>query len=159
MMTEAQPRFTIKGWHVLVIMIAFFGIIFTVNAIFITTALDTFPGEETRRSYVQGRDYNQVVEARRAQEALGWSATANLAEERVLVEVLDADGAPVTGLRLEGQLQHPANMSYDRDLVFTEVRDGVYAAGAGDLPEGRWTLTAEAAGDQPFALETRLWRR
>ena len=159
MMTDAQPGYRVKGWHVLAIIVSFFGVVFTVNAIFITTALNTFPGEETRRSYVQGRDYNQVVDARRAQEALGWSATANLTEERVLIDVRDADGQPVTGLRLEGVLQHPASMSYDRDLVFTEVRDGVYAAGVGDLPEGRWTLNAEAAGEQPFALETRLWRR
>ena len=158
-MTDAQPGYRVKGWHVLAIIVSFFGVVFTVNAIFITTALNTFPGEETRRSYVQGRDYNQVVDARRAQEALGWSATANLTEERVLIDVRDADGQPVTGLRLEGVLQHPASMSYDRDLVFTEVRDGVYAAGVGDLPEGRWTLSAEAAGEQPFALETRLWRR
>ena len=159
MTPDAQPRFTVKGWHVLVIMVAFFGVIFTVNGIFITNALRTFPGEETRRSYVQGRDYNQVVDARRAQEALGWSATTNLAENRVLIEVLDREGQPVRGLRLEGQLQHPATMSYDRDLVFTEVREGVYAAGAADLPDGRWTLTAENAGEQPFTLETQLWRR
>lgn len=158
-MTDAEPGYRVKGWHVLAIIVSFFGVVFTVNAIFITTALNTFPGEETRRSYVQGRDYNQVVDARRAQEALGWSATANLTEERVLIDVRDADGQPVTGLRLEGVLQHPASMSYDRDLVFTEVRGGVYAAGVGDLPEGRWTLSAQATGDQPFALETRLWRR
>lgn len=160
MMADAeQSGFTLKGWHVLVAMVMFFGIIFAVNTVFITTALNTFPGEETRRSYVQGLEYNQVIEARRAQAELGWSASANLADDRVLIEVRDAGGAPVTGLRLVGELQHPANMSADRDLVFTEVRDGVYAAGAGDLPDGRWTLAARAEGDTPFALETQLWRR
>ncbi len=160
MMAETpQSGFTIKGWHVLVGMVAFFGVIFTVNGIFISNALRTFPGEETRRSYVQGLEYNQVIEARRAQAELGWSASANLAEDRVLIEVRDADGAPVTGLRLVGELQHPANMSADRALVFTEVRDGVYAAGAGELPDGRWTLAARADGDTPFELETQLWRR
>jgi nitrogen fixation protein FixH len=160
MMADAeQSGFTLKGWHVLVAMVMFFGIIFAVNTVFITTALNTFPGEETRRSYVQGLEYNQVIEARRAQAELGWSASANLAEERVLIEVRDADGAPVTGLRLIGELQHPANMSADRDLVLTEVRDGVYAAGAGDLPDGRWTLAARAEGETPFELETQLWRR
>jgi len=160
MMADAErPGFTIKGWHVLVAMVVFFGIIFTVNTVFITTALNTFPGEETRRSYVQGLEYNQVIEARRAQAELGWSASANLTDDRVLIDVRDADGAPVTGLRFVGELQHPANMSADRALVFTEVRDGVYAAGAGDLPDGRWTLAARAQGDTPFELETQLWRR
>jgi nitrogen fixation protein FixH len=107
--------------------VAFFGVVFTVNAIFITTALNTFPGEETRRSYVQGLDYNQVVDARRAQAALGWSATANLTEERVLVEVRDADGAAGHRPALTGAAA-PRQSELDRELVFTEVRDGVYAA-------------------------------
>ncbi len=160
MMAETNdPKFTIKGWHVLAAMVGFFGVIIAVNTVFITFALNTFPGEETRRSYVQGLEYNDVIEARRAQEALGWTASANLSDGRALVEVLDAGGTPVTGLRLTGTLQHPADMTLDRELVFTEVRDGVYAAGAADLPEGRWTLAANAEGETPFALETQLWHR
>ncbi len=154
------PGFKINGWHVLAGMVAFFAIIIGVNIVFITVALDTFPGEDTRRSYVQGLAYNEVLEERAAQAALGWSASANLTADRVLVEVRDADGAPVRSLRLTGTLRHPANMQLDRDLAFTEVRSGVYAAGVADLPEGRWELNAEAEGDTPFAVEADLrWRR
>ncbi len=160
MMADTRSSgFTIKGWHVLVVMVAFFGIIFAVNAFFITTALNTFPGEETRRSYVQGLEYNRVIEAREAQAELGWTASANLTPERALIEVLDGEGNPVTGLRLVGTLQHPADMSQDRQLVFAEIRDGVYAAGTDSLPDGRWTLAARAEGDTPFELETQLWHR
>lgn len=157
---QDEPGFRIKGWHVLAGMVGFFGVIITVNIVFITVALDTFPGEDTRRSYVQGLAYNEVLEERAAQAALGWSASANLTADRVLVEVRDADGAPVRSLRLTGTLRHPANMQLDRDLAFTEVRSGVYAAGVADLPEGRWELSAEAEGDTPFAVEADLrWRR
>ena len=155
-----KPGFTLKGWHVLAGIVGFFAVVFTVNAVFITLAFDTFPGEDTRRSYVQGLAYNDVLEERAAQAELGWSASANLTEERVLVEVRDADGQPVRSLRLTGTLRHPANMQLDRDLTFTEVRAGVYAAGLADLPEGRWELNAEAAGETPFAVEADLrWRR
>ncbi len=155
-----ESGFRIKGWHVLAGMAGFFGVVFTVNAIFITLAFDTFPGEDTRRSYVQGLAYNDVLEERAAQAELGWSASANLTAERVLVEVRDTDGQPVRSLRLAGTLRHPANMQLDRDLTFTEVRAGVYAAGVADLPEGRWELNAEAEGETPFAVEADLrWRR
>ncbi len=160
MMADTKtPRFTIKGWHVLVAMIVFFGTVIAVNTVFITVALQSFPGEETRRSYVQGLDYNEVIEARRAQSELGWTAGANLADGRALIEVLNSKGEPVTGLRLEGTLQHPADMSQDRELVFTEVREGVYAASIADLDEGQWTLAAAADGDTPFSVEARLWHR
>ncbi len=155
-----KTGFTLKGWHVLAGIVGFFAVVFTVNAVFITLAFDTFPGEDTRRSYVQGLAYNDVLEERAAQAELGWSAAANLTEERVLVEVRDADGQPVRSLRLTGTLRHPANMQLDRDLTFTEVRSGVYAAGLADLPEGRWELNAEADGETPFAVEADLrWRR
>ena len=150
---------TLKGWHVLVAMVAFFAVIISVNAVFITLALGSFPGEDTRRSYVQGLAYNDVLEERRAQAELGWSASANLTADRVLVEVRDAGDAPVQGLRLTGTLRHPADMELDRALTFTEVRAGVYAAGIADLPAGQWRLNAQAAGDAPFAVEADLrWR-
>lgn len=157
--TEQPSRFTIKGWHVLVAMVAFFSIIIAVNAVFITLAVGSFPGEDTQRSYVQGLAYNDVLEERRAQAELGWRASANLTADRVLVEVRDAADAPVQGLRLTGTLRHPADMELDRALTFTEVRAGVYAAGITDLPAGQWRLNAEAAGDAPFAVEADLrWR-
>lgn len=155
-----KSGFTLKGWHVLAAFVGFFGVVFSVNAFFITKAFETFPGEDTRRSYVQGLAYNDVLEERAAQAELGWSASANLTEDRVLVEVRDADGEPVNSLRLSGALRHPANMQLDRDLTFTEVRPGVYGAGVADLPEGRWELNAEAEGETPFAVEADLrWRR
>ena len=150
---------TLKGWHVLVAMVAFFTVIISVNAVFITLALGSFPGEDTPRSYVQGLAYNDVLEERRAQAELGWRASANLTADRVLVEVRDAADAPVQGLRLTGTLRHPADMELDRALTFTEVRAGVYAAGVADLSAGRWRLDAQAAGDAPFAVEADLrWR-
>jgi nitrogen fixation protein FixH len=156
---EGPARFTIKGWHVLVGMIAFFALIICVNVVFITLALRSFPGEETRRSYVQGLAYNEVIAEREAQAALGWTATANLTQTQVLVRITDADGAPVSALALTGVLQHPADMDLDRALAFEELRPGVYAADAQGVAEGQWRLTAEAEGETPFVLERELWRR
>jgi nitrogen fixation protein FixH len=160
-MTDTAERsgFTLKGWHVLAGMIGFFATIIAVNIVFITLAVRSFPGEETRRSYVQGLAYNDVLEERRAQEALGWSASVNLTQTRVMVEVRDAGAEPVDGLRLSGHLRHPADGALDRALTFTQVREGVYAAGVSDLGPGRWRLDAQAAGDTPFAVEAELnWR-
>lgn len=161
-MTDTALRssgFTIKGWHVLVGMIVFFSIIIAVNTVFITLAMKSFPGEDQRRSYVQGLEYNDVIANRRAQAALGWSAAVNLVDDRVMIRITDAEDAPVMGLALSGRLRHPANLDFDRELSFTEVRAGVYAAPVVDLPDGVWTLTAQAEGDTPFALERELWRR
>ena len=158
--TDSETGFRIKGWHVLAGMIMFFSVIIAVNTVFITLAMRSFPGEDQRRSYVQGLEYNDVIDQRRAQAELGWTAAVNLAEDRVLIRVTDAEDAAVMGLALEGVLRHPASTDLDHALVFTEARPGVYSAPVEDLPLGGWTLHAEAVdADAPFVLERELWRR
>ncbi|XBQ17065.1 MAG: FixH family protein [Oceanicaulis sp.] len=156
---EGPAKFRIKGWHVLAMMVAFFGVIFTVNTLFITLALGSFPGEQTRRSYMQGLQYNDVIAEREAQAALGWTAAANLTAETVIVSVRDANANPVTNLQLEGALRRPADMDLDHALAFEEIRPGVYSAPVSGLLEGRYILEAQSAGELPFVLESELWRR
>ena len=157
---EGSTGFRITGWHVLAGMIIFFATIIAVNAVFISLALQSFPGEDQRRSYVQGLEYNDVIAQRRAQAALGWTAAVNLAEDRVLIRVTDAEDQPVMGLALTGVLRHPANTDLDHALTFNEARPGVYSAPVEDLTEGGWTLHAEAVdADAPFVLERELWRQ
>jgi len=157
--SSRKDGFRLKGWHVLAVLVSFFGVVFTVNGIFITSALRTFPGEEATRAYVRGLAYNEVIEARRIQAQLGWSAAVNLAEGQVLVRVTDEAGAPVAGLDLEGELRRPGDPSRDRALAFTEIRGGVYAAAGDELDEGRWLVRVRTVDDTPFKLERDLWRR
>ncbi|KAA5805363.1 FixH family protein [Alkalicaulis satelles] len=165
-MTESSQNgaqeggFRLRGWHVLAVLVSFFGVVFTVNGIFITSALSTFPGEEATRAYVRGLAYNEVIEARRAQAGLGWSAAVNLTGESVLVRVADEAGAPVSGLDLEGELRRPGEPERDQALAFIEVRDGVYEAEGDASDPGRWLVRVRAADEAiPFKLERDLWRR
>jgi len=158
-MNGETSSFRLRGVHVLIILLAFFGVVFSVNAVFITLAATTFTGEEVSRAYVRGLAYNEILAERRAQEALGWSANVNAAAGAVLVSVETEDGRPVTGLPLEGMLRRPGAPERDLELIFEEVRPGVYSAPSGALDAGRWRLSARVAGETPFRLERELWRR
>lgn len=152
-----RREFRLTGWHVLAILLAFFGVVFSVNGFFITSALTTFTGEEATRAYVRGLEYNEVIAARRAQAELGWSAAVNVADGRILVSVTDADGAPVGGLDLSGKLRRPGDPALDETLVFSETREGVYSAPGDELAIGRWLVRVRAGGDVPFELERDVW--
>ncbi len=152
------PGFILKGWHVLAGLVGFFCVIAAVNTVFIVLAVTTFSGEDARRSYMQGLAYNDVLEARRLQSELGWGAAVNINAGQILLAVTDASGAPVRGLDLDARLRHPADTSLDRELAFTEVRPGVYAADA-EVPDGRWTLSATHDGAPPFVVEHQIWRQ
>jgi nitrogen fixation protein FixH len=160
---SATPR-QIRGWHVLAGLLAFFGAVIAVNVVFIVAALNTFPGEDVRRSYVQGLHYNDTLAERRAQAALGWRANAAFAggaEGAVLEVTLRAgDAAPLDGVQLSGELQWPTDARFDRALEFQPAGAGRYLADLGQLPPGRWRLRARAQrGDRALDFESELiWR-
>ncbi|WP_417468377.1 FixH family protein [Maricaulis sp.] len=146
----------LRGWHVLVMVLVFFGVTIGVNATFITLALQTFPGEDVPHSYVQGLEFNDTIARRQAQDELGWSARFNAVDGVLLLEVLDAGAAPVSGLELSGEMVHP-DTTQACPLVFTEDRPGVYRVVLACETAGRWRVRALNQGDAPFEVEYELW--
>jgi nitrogen fixation protein FixH len=154
------PSFRIAGWHVLVAMLVFFGVVIAVDTAFVFAAYRTYPGEVAVTPYEDGLDYNRTVARRKAQAALGWSASAGAEDGAVTVEIRDAAGAPVSGLKVKGALRRPATETGKIELAFVEVEPGRYAA-AVKPDAGAWDLSVTATGSGPtaFEAERRLtWR-
>jgi nitrogen fixation protein FixH len=157
-MTRIEPAgFVLRGHHVLLGMLAFFAAVIAVNVSFAVIAVRSFPGEDVRRSYLQGLNYNETIAERRAQAALGWRADAVLAgsgpDATVVVNLSTRTGAPLNGATLSGELRWPADARRDQTLAFTRQGDGRYAASVGALAAGRWRLRARAADANGEALD------
>jgi nitrogen fixation protein FixH len=156
-MTTAAKSFEIRGVHVLWAMLAFFGAIIAVNVAFAVIAVRSFPGEDVRRSYLQGLQYNETLAQRRVQAQLGWMVSAGFraAADRPVLELrlTDAAGAPLEGVRVSGDLQWPTDARFDRALTFEPAGDGRYRAAIDDLNPGRWRLRARADGGAARALD------
>lgn len=158
--TETSQGFRIRGWHVFAGMVAFFGIITAVNAVMITLALESFPGQVSVTPYEDGIAYNKKLAQMAAQERLGWRAAAGVEGDTVVVRMIDKAGAPVSGLRLSGRLERPATESGRVTARFKETAPGAYQARTGGLA-GAWDLTFQAvdADGRVFEAERRLmWR-
>jgi len=120
----------IRGIHVFWLISGFFAIIISLDALFITFAVQTFPGEQVRNSYMLGLDYNKEVARRREQEQLGWAAEVGLTgaeRPQLLVRMLAADQGSVTGLVVSASL-HVAGERDDTVLDLIEVSPGTYTA-------------------------------
>lgn len=149
---EKTP-FRITGWHVLVAMVTFFGIVIVVDGAFLVMAYRTHPGQVSVTPYEDGLGYNRTLAQREAQAALGWRATAAAAEGAAIkVEIVDRDGKPVTGLKVAGVLQRPATEAGAQELAFTETAPGSYVASAAEAT-GVWDLTFRATGGEAQAFE------
>ncbi len=159
---RSAPRGELRGWHVLAAMLAFFAAVIAVNVAFMVVALDTFPGEDVRRSYVQGIAYNQTLEQRRNEEQTGWRAFAELAPDGAAVQVTlsDSTGAPLRGARIDAELRRPAAAAQDVTLAFNETAPGVYSARIAAPAPGVWIVRGAAKRDgAQRSFERRLqWR-
>ncbi len=163
-MTSARkPIGELTGRHVLIIIIAFFMSVIFANSIFITLAVRSFPGEQEKKSYLQGLAFNKRIAEREAQASLGWTAEiseASLKSGAVEVELLftSASSAPISGLAVTGALVRPADDGDDHKLDFEQTGPGRYRAAIQDVAPGAWRLEAVALGahDEKFALQKRL---
>ena len=81
-------------------------LVVAVNAVLVVTAVGSFTGLTTGRSYDRGRAYNHVLAEAARQDALGWTDKVTLSAGVLRVAVRDREGNPVAG-RLEGVLHRP----------------------------------------------------
>lgn len=152
----------LTGRHVLIGILAFFGVIFAVNGVMTYVALDSFSGVAVDDSYRKGLRYNEQIKAADAQAALGWQTElAYRADDGVLrLTLVDRDGMPLRALSVEGILGRPASAQEDRGIAFVQSSPGIYEAQVGLLPAGQWLAklyAADASDEQPYRIERKLW--
>ncbi|MEM7425562.1 MAG: FixH family protein [Pseudomonadota bacterium] len=140
-MNESRQEFT--GRHMLIVMVAFFGIIIAVNLIMATFASSSWTGLIVKNSYVASQDFNGHIEAARKQAQLGWRSEFAAAAEAVQVTFTTADGKALNGLSVAAKLYRPVAEADDRMVTFVEERTGVYA-GKVNLGSGIWEADVRA---------------
>lgn len=157
-----MPRkaFRLTGRHVLAGFIAFFGLIFAVNGVFVYFALDSWSGLVVDRAYQRGLDYNKTLDRAEAQKALGWQSTVSLPATggTARAEITDRYGLPVTGLVVEMAFRRPTHEGFDLKVTAREVAEGRYEARPNLALPGRWQMTVNArdAYDRRYRLTHNL---
>src|SRR5690606_10441379 len=74
---HADREFT--GRHMLLVMVAFFGVIITVNVTMAVLATRSWTGLVVGHTYVASQEFNERTERGRAQMALGWQPALTVA--------------------------------------------------------------------------------
>lgn len=119
-----------SGWHMTAILLAFFGVVVTVNMTMAMFATRTFGGTVVENSYVASQKYNGWLEAARKQRQLGWTVEPRLDLQRHVTVSVDFVGARVSGFA-----RHPLGREADVPLSFGRDLRSVKA-----LPPGRWAV-------------------
>jgi len=151
----------LKGWHVLVMILAFFGVTIGVNSVFVSYALSTFSGEDETQPYLKGLAYNRTLAQKDAQAALGWQAEIDAqridgGKTLVRVRILNRDAQPLSALEVTMRLRNPVNSYLDRHLSLDAKGQGEYEARITGLARGQWDIIARTrASDGTGFVATR----
>ncbi|MEO0872265.1 MAG: FixH family protein [Pseudomonadota bacterium] len=141
----SRPKRQFTGKHMLLTMVAGFGIVAAVNFYMASLAVGGFHGTVVDNSYVASQKFNTWIEEAEAMEALGWSTEAARDETGHLI--LTTEGVPESAL-ISAELRRPIGVKQFASLTFAPLGDGRYRS-LETLEQGRWTmrLAIEADGE------------
>jgi len=157
MMRRSAPAGEFTGRHMLLVMLAFFGVIIAVNLTMATLANTTWSGLIVKNSYVASQKFNGKAQAARAQAALGWSGTMSYGAGVFRYTLADAGGGPVHLTASEAFFRRPVNDRDDQTIALEAAGSG-RLVGSVDLKDGLWIVEiAAAAGlDTPYREVRRV---
>ncbi|MBB37177.1 MAG: hypothetical protein CME88_17420 [Hirschia sp.] len=143
---ERSPK-ELKGIHVLMWLMGFFGLMFAVNGVFLFHAITSFPGEDIQKSYLQGINYNDKLKDRALQMDRGWTAQMGLESRKLIVHLEDRHGQPLNGYEVTVELRRLATTAEDRLLVLKSTGAGNYEMSIGSLSMGQWEAVATVSDE------------
>jgi len=154
-MNTRESQFT--GRHMLLIMLAFFGVIIAVNVTMAMFATRSWTGFVVKNSYVASQEFNEKAERGRAQAALGWTATLAIDGSAVRYRLTDRAGAPVATSSVNAVFRRPTSDTEDRTFALEAGSEGWHVTPA-TLHDGVWIveIDAEAGLEQPYRDVRRI---
>jgi len=128
------------------IFIAFFSTFICVNIAYITIAEKTWRGIATEDSYQKGLKYNQVIEAIKEQNKLGWQLLINYQFEKtgsgiLSIELLDKNGQTIKNAFVTALIKRPLQEGKDFSIDLKFDRASKSYVSAVKFPMiGQWSI-------------------
>lgn len=153
--TDRQRPFT--GSDMLAILVAFFGVVISVNVLMAWYASSSWSGLISKDTYVASQDFN--IEAAKARNWAEEGFKGNFVVRNKLLEYsLEGPAAKIDGLKEISAIFHrPVGDKQDFTIKLVKQRDGFFAADH-NLAAGQWIvdLAAIEAGQTIFHEAERI---
>jgi nitrogen fixation protein FixH len=162
-MSRSRAPRPLTGRMVLLMLVAFFGVVIGVNLVMMRLAIQTLPGTEVDSAYSASLAYEKEIVAARDQNQRNWKVDAHVERSgqggaMLQVEARDNNGRPMTGLKFQGRFERPTDRRADFPVTLAEVGIGIYRGSALAIAPGQWDLVLEgvAAGQRMFLSKNRV---
>jgi len=162
MSTHSQKSREFTGRHMLLTILAFFGVVIGVNVTMATLASTSWTGLVVENTYVASQQFNEKAREGREQAALGWTGKLIIASGEVRYRLIDAAGKPVTLRGVKVLFRHPAYEAEDKAITLglasgSPAADQQFAA-RHTPKDGVWIveIDADAGLAEPYRDVRRL---
>ena len=152
-----RSEFRFTGWHMWMLAVAFFGVIFAVNIGLAVVSASSWTGMVVEDSYIAGQQFETLRKAHEAQAAAGWSSELLYEPGRARLVIVDRARRPVDLGVVTLLINRPVGGHEDQTLTLARQPDGSYLAPL-ILPNGAWdaTVTATDTSLGPYELIRRF---
>lgn len=134
-----QQGFVFTGWHMMAVMVLFFGTIITVNLIMAWNASHSWSGLVVQNTYVASQQFNGKVEEAKRLAASGIEGDIVIKDGRIVYHVVDAGGQPVVADEVSATFKRPVDEREDFTLSLVPSGAGRFVAER-DVPGGQWVI-------------------
>ncbi|WP_320199924.1 FixH family protein [Agrobacterium sp. rho-13.3] len=141
-----KPSFTFTGWHMLTIMLLFFGTIISVNVTMAWNAVTSWSGLVVQNTYVASQQFNGKAEAAKARAASGIVGKLHIDGDVIAYEVSHPERGAVETDTVTLNFRRPVGEKQDFSLVLEKQSANRFAA-RHDLAAGDWIVEAIAVKD------------
>jgi nitrogen fixation protein FixH len=154
MIEKTSRPFT--GRHMLIIMLAFFGTIVSVNMTMVYFATHSWTGLVVKNSYVASQEFNATT-AKLKQAAADFHSVIAYNGGKLTISLTDSSRNPANASNMRLKLGRPAHEGEDHVIVLTELGKGTFGADH-LLAPGQWSgvVTADVLGHPHWQRPLRL---
>ncbi len=146
---KPKKEWKFTGWHMLIITVSFFAVVFGMNLFLAISANRAWTGLVVKNTYTASQEYNSKLAATRAQHAMGWTSDIEIRDGKFLFRLIDGEERPIIADKVVAQINRPVGTKDDVKLELQYVGDGFYSS-ALNISSGVWNIYIVASFlDQP----------
>jgi len=140
---QEKPGFVFTGWHMLTIMVLFFGTVIAVNITMAWNAVSSWSGLVVQNTYVASQQFNGKAEAAKARAASGIVGKLRLEGNIISYAVTHPQKGAVDTDTVTLSFRRPVGEKQDFSLVMDKQSPNTFTASHALAP-GDWIVEAVA---------------
>ncbi|KPF44127.1 FixH family protein [Rhizobium sp. AAP43] len=146
MSADAKKSFTFTGWHMVAVMVSFFGVIIAVNFTMAYLATSSWSGLVVKNTYVASQEFNGKTAAIREMLSTGIVGETKVTVSGIRYRLMLPGNVPVVADSVLAHFKRPVGVEHDFELALTPAGDGLYIADR-DIQPGNWIVEIMAKTD------------